>query len=109
MNDLGLVIKEASQAVKAHNFSHALYLLNQNLDQDPCHIDSLYLAAVCSRYMQSYDRAQYYLNQLLKLAPDMGRVHQELGHLKRATGEVETAIAQYRNACERNPGLLASW
>ena len=109
MNDLGLVIKEASQAVKAHNFSHALYLLNQNLDQDPCHIDSLYLAAVCSRYMQSYDRAQHYLNQLLKLAPDMGRVHQELGHLKRATGEVETAIAQYRNACERNPGLLASW
>ena len=109
MNDLGLVIKEASQAVKAHNFSHALDLLNQNLDQDPCHIDSLYLAAVCSRYMQSYDRAQDYLNQLLKLAPDMGRVHQELGHLKRATGDVETAIAQYRHACERNPGLLASW
>ena len=72
MNDLGLVIKEASQAVKAHNFSHALDLLNQNLDQDPSHIDSLYLAAVCSRYMQSYDRAQDYLNQLLKLAPDMG-------------------------------------
>ena len=45
MNDLGLVIKEASQAVKAHNFSYALDLLNQNLDQDPCHIDSLYLAA----------------------------------------------------------------
>ena len=109
MNDLGLVIKEASQAVKVHNFSHALDLLNQNLDQDPSHIDSLYLAAVCSRYMQSYDRAQDYLNQLLKLAPDMGRVHQELGHLKRATGDVETAIAQYRHACERNPGLLASW
>lgn len=109
MNDLGLVIKEASQAVKAHNFSYALDLLNQNLDQDPCHIDSLYLAAVCSRYMQSYELAQDYLNQLLKLAPDMGRVYQELGHLKRITGDIENAIAQYRHACELNPGLLASW
>ena len=39
----------------------------------------------------------------------MGRVYQELGHLKRATGDIETAIDHYRQACERNPGLLASW
>ena len=59
-------------------------------------MDSLYLAAVCSRYMQSYDRAEDYLIHLLKLAPDMGRVYQELGHLKRATGDIETAIDHYR-------------
>ena len=109
MDDLGLVIKEASQAVKAHNFTHALDLLTQNLNEDPDHIDSVYLAAVCSRYMHSYDRAEDYLIHLLKLAPDMGRVYQELGHLKRAIGDIETAIDHYRQACERNPGLLASW
>ena len=52
MNDLGLVIKEASQAVKAHNFSHALDLLNQNLDQDPvtliASISRRFVRAICN-------------------------------------------------------------
>lgn len=109
MNDFGPVIKEASQAVKEQNFTHALHLLTQNLDRDPKHIDSLYLAAVCSRYTRAYDQARDYLDRLLGLSPDMGRVYQELGHLKRALGEGEAAISHYRQACERNPGLIASW
>ena len=35
-------------------------------------MDSLYLAAVCSRY-KNYKDAENYLRKLLSIAPDMGR------------------------------------
>ena len=39
----------------------------------------------------------------------MGRAYQELGHLSRDMGNEEKAIRHYRQACEHNPALIASW
>ena len=39
----------------------------------------------------------------------MGRAYQELGHLCKAIGENEEAASHYRQACELNPALVASW
>ena len=39
----------------------------------------------------------------------MGRAYQELGHLNRDSGNEENAIRYYRQACELNPALPASW
>ncbi len=104
-----LDISRATEAVKATRFVEALSLLESNLAKDPNHIDSLYLAAVCSRYLKNYDDSKKYIESLLSQAPDMGRAYQELGHLNRDIGNEENAIAHYRQACELNPALLSSW
>ena len=102
-------INEATIAVRENRFIDALKILQINLSKYPDHIDSLYLAAVSSRYLKKYDESKKYILSLLGCAPDMGRAYQELGHLNRDSGNEEKAISNYRQACELNPALLASW
>ena len=109
MTENKLDISKATEAIKDARFVDALSLLESNLEKDPNHIDSLYLAAVSSRYLKNYDEAKKYIESLLSQAPDMGRAYQELGHLNRDIGNQENSIAHYRQACELNPALLSSW
>jgi len=109
MTENKLDISRATEAIKDARFVDALSLLESNLEKDPNHIDSLYLAAVSSRYLKNYDEAKKYIESLLSQAPDMGRAYQELGHLNRDIGNQENSIAHYRQACELNPALLSSW
>ena len=102
-------INEATLAVKENRFADALKILELNLSRYPDHIDSLYLAAVSSRYLKKYDDSKTYIETLLTHAADMGRAYQELGHLNKSTGKEELAIANYRQACELNPALVGSW
>ncbi|MEL1226999.1 MAG: hypothetical protein VW963_09665 [Candidatus Neomarinimicrobiota bacterium] len=97
------------KAVKEYRFDDALKLIQKNLKKDADHMDSLYLAAVCSRYKKNYKDAENYLRKLLSIAPDMGRAYQELAHLNRDKGNKIQATGYYRQATEHNPALLASW
>ena len=97
------------KAVKEYRFDDALKLIKKNLKKDADHMDSLYLAAVCSRYTKNYNDAENYLRKLLSIAPDMGRAYQELAHLNRDKGNKLQATNYYRQATEHNPALLASW
>ena len=109
MDQFKLDIERASKAIRDSRFVEALSFLESNLAKDPHHIDSLYFAAVCSRYLKNYKDSQNYLDKLLSQAPDMGRAYQELGHLYKATGKEEESISYYRQACELNPALISSW
>jgi tetratricopeptide (TPR) repeat protein len=102
-------LNEAQQAVKENRFSDAIKILKIILDDYPKHIDCLYMAAVSSRYLKEYKDAQNFIEQLLAVAPDMGRAYQELAHLHRDMGNEEISIKYYRQACELNPALLVSW
>ena len=102
-------LSEATDAVKEGSFEHALNLLKIILKEHPDHIDSLYLAAVSSRYLKQFDDSKEYITSLLLNAPDMARAYQELGHLNRDTGDEEQAVIHYRQACELNPALMAGW
>ena len=106
---LAVDINEATQAVKENRFEDALKVLEISLTEHPDHIDSLYLAGVCSRYLKKYDESKKYIESLLSYAPDMGRAYQELAHINRDMGNEEKAISNYRQACELNPALLSSW
>ena len=106
---LAVAINEATQAVKENRFQDALKVLEISLTEHPDHIDSLYLAGVCSRYLKKYDESKKYIESLLSYAPDMGRAYQELAHINRDMGNEEKAISNYRQACELNPALLSSW
>ena len=109
MSKTQLDTSKATEAVKETRFVEALRLLKLNLEKDPNHIDSLYLAAVSSRYLKNFDDSKKYIEDLLINAPDMGRAYQELGHLNRDTGNEEDAIRHYRQACELNPALSSCW
>ena len=106
---LAVDLNEATQLVKENRFDAALKLLKIILSDNPNHIDSLYLAAVSSRYLKKYDESKKYIETLLKVSPDMARAYQELGHLNKALSNDEKAISSYRQACELNPALYASW
>ena len=102
-------LEDIHKAVKEYRFEDGLRLIKNNLSSKPDHMDSLYLAAVCSRYLKRYIDAESYLKKLLSIAPDMGRAYQELAHLNRDKGNKVQSIGYYRQATEHNPALLASW
>ena len=52
-------INEATIAVRENRFIDALKILQINLSKYPDHIDSLYLAAVSSRYLKKYDESKH--------------------------------------------------
>ena len=106
---LSVDLSEATQAVKENRFEDALSLFEIILKDHPNNIDALYLASVSSRYLKKFDDSQKYIEQLLLNAPDMGRAYQELGHINRDMKNDEKAVINYRQACELNPALLASW
>ncbi len=106
---LSVDLIDATEAVKDSRFADALKLLRIILKEHPDHIDSLYLAAVSTRYLKKFDDSKKYIENLMFNAPDMGRAYQELGHLNRDMGNEEKAVVHYRQACELNPALLASW
>ena len=106
---LSVDLSEARQAVKENRFQDALDLFKIILESDPQHIDSLYLMSVSYRYLKDFDESQKSIERLLFIAPDMGRAYQELGHIHRDRGDLAKASIHYRQACELNPALLASW
>jgi len=106
---LSVDLSEATQAVKENRFEDALSLFEIILKDHPDNIDALYLASVSSRYLKKFDDSQKYIEYLLLNAPDMGRAYQELGHINRDMKNDEKAVINYRQACELNPALLASW
>ena len=106
---LSVDLSDATQAVKENRFDDALRLLKVVLKENPDNIDGLYLAAVSTRYLKKFKESKEFIESLLSKAPDMGRAYQELAHLNRDMGEEEKAVMHYRQACELNPALIASW
>ena len=106
---LSVDLSNATQAVKESRFEDAFNLLKVLLKENPDHIDILYLTAVSTRFLKKFDDSRKHIEHLLFNAPDMGRAYQELGHLNRDIGNEEKSITHYRQACELNPALPASW
>jgi tetratricopeptide (TPR) repeat protein len=113
MSETGLYIDEQLKLARAQmyegRFDAALASAETVLRDDAGNIDGLYMKAVCERYLGRNDRALASIDQLKSLSPDFGRAHQEEGHIFKAMGDFEGAMAAYRRACQCNPILQASW
>ncbi len=90
-------------------FERALHDVGNVLKADPDNIDGLYIKAVCERYLGRNQVALASIEHLKGLSPDFGRAHQEEGHIHRALGNLDAALAAYKRACQCNPVLQASW
>ncbi|MEZ5922126.1 MAG: sulfotransferase [Parvularculaceae bacterium] len=102
-------LREAQADISAGRFDAAMDRISQILAEDGGNIDALYMRAVAERYLKRYEAARESLGKLKKLAPDLGRAHQEEGHLARDCGDTPRALNAYRRARQSNPALVASW
>ena len=102
-------LRRAQKAVQEGRFEEAAGLASTVLAQRPDDPEALYLAAVACRYAKRFDEAGAYLARLHFASPEYGRAWQEEGHLARAQGKVEPALAAYARAVRYNPALEASW
>ena len=59
MSETKIDISRASKAIRDSRFVEALRMLESNLAKDPDHLESLYFAAVCSRYLKNYKAVSY--------------------------------------------------
>ncbi|MBX7539414.1 tetratricopeptide repeat-containing sulfotransferase family protein [Qipengyuania sphaerica] len=101
--------KAAQQALQAGDFARGAELADEMLANAPDDAEARYMAAVAARYLKQFDRAQSHLQALHHAMPEYGRAWQEAGHLARAQGRRDDAIAAYSLATRLNPALDASW
>lgn len=102
-------LEAIQRQIVGQKFEQARTSLGKVLEAEPDNIDALYMNAVCNRYLRRFDDAIASLERLKALSPDHGRAHQEEGHLHRAMGQDDRALAAYARACQINPALEASW
>jgi len=79
------------------------------LQREPEDVESLYILAVCQRYLKQNAEALETLSQLKIVKPDYGRTFQEEGHVRRQLSDMNAARMAYEQAVSLNPGLVASW
>ena len=84
-------------------------LLDGLLQTDPSDVEALYTQAVCKRYLGQLEAAETALARLQAASPEFGRAYQEEGHLRKAQGRIEDAVAAFERAVRFNPALIASW
>ncbi len=106
---VGETLAAAQDALRGGKFEDAHAGAEAILAQEPENAEALYLAAVACRYLERYKDASALLDRLGAVMPEYGRCWQERGHLARAQGQVERALAAYARAVRYNPVLEASW
>ena len=80
-------LKQLQSLMKAGRFDEALRQGEALLGETGEHQDTLYMCAVCARYLKEFDKASALIERLKRSAPDFGRGFQEEGHLRLATGD----------------------
>ncbi len=102
-------LKAAQNALKSGDFAAGLTKAEAVLADDPRDGEALYMAAVASRYLKSFDTASSHLAALHAVTPEYGRAWQEEGHLALAEGDNGRALEAFTRATRFNPALVASW
>lgn len=102
-------VRDAQKAMMAGRLDEAAETLSTILAETPGQTDALYAAAVCARYRKNYADAEIFLERLFQEVPEFGRAYQELGYLKRETGELAAALHAFQLATRYNPSLFTSW
>lgn len=97
------------QLLQQSQFSQALELADNTLASHPDDLDTLYIKAVCLRYLKQHTRAIKTINHILAIKPNHGRAHQEAGYNHLALGDKTTAEQGFYFATISNPALISAW
>lgn len=102
-------LQQPQKLLQSGDFAAGLSAAEAMLADDPADTEALYIAAVAARYLKQYDGADGFLQRLHAASPEFGRAWQEAGHLERARGNADKALAAFAHATRFNPALEASW
>ncbi|MDE0061912.1 MAG: sulfotransferase [Gammaproteobacteria bacterium] len=105
-------LDHARELIRSAKLGEAISLARDLLDsqlEDGERAEALYLLAVAQRFGNHPREALATLQTLHDENQGHARAWQERGHVCRAQGWHEEAIAAYGRAVERNPALVASW
>jgi tetratricopeptide (TPR) repeat protein len=83
--------------------------IDQLLQSQPGHVETLYSKAVIKRLLNQPEDAQQALDALHAIDPQHSRAFQEKGHHKMANRELQPAIDAYESAVAGDPALIISW
>ncbi len=100
---------EAKALLQQGRLAEAVLAAEQALSQAPNDRDTLYVLAVCKRYLKDTDAALSVISRLKMVHPGFGRAYQEEGHVHRQKGDGAAAKRAFREAVTHNPALVASW
>ena len=102
-------VQRAQKQLQSGDFAGGLAIAEAILANAPEDTEALYIAAVAERYLRNHANADGYLKRLHMASPEYGRAWQEAGHLERAKGNADKALAAFERATRFNPALEASW
>ncbi len=94
--------------MRSNRFDNAIEACHEILSAQPKNVDANYYLAVCLRYSKRLMEAHDVLINLRKIAPEHGRIHQEIGHTNLAMGNLLDAFNAFRAAVQLNPSLKAA-
>lgn len=105
--------EESLQAVQhligQQKLSEADTTIDQLLQSQPRHVESLFTKAIIKRLLNQPEDAQQALDALHAIDPQHGRAFQEKGHHKMVKRKLQPAIEAYESAVARDPALIISW
>ena len=97
---------QIKRAIEQKKYAEAIAFLADESDSES---EVRYLRAVCLGRTGQTKQALEVLDTLLSAHPKHARGFQERGHILRASGQEDAALAAYGRATQENPSLHASW
>jgi predicted O-linked N-acetylglucosamine transferase (SPINDLY family) len=85
-------------------YADALTICQENLKQQPNHVDTLFLMAEITARTGESDRAMQIYRTVLDLRPDHAPAHYKRGNLLKDQQKMEAALASYDEAIALDPG-----
>ena len=99
----------AQQLLQTGKLVEALRAAEQELVDNPQDVDTLYCKAVAQRYLDRQGDALQTLEKLKAINPHYARAFQEVGHIHKHLGDLDSAREAYQRAVDLNRALIASW
>ena len=97
------LIQEAYELHQEGRLTTAEELYHKLLEEQPEHINALFLLGTLNLQQGNYDTARTYFMKTLKLMPDHATAHCNLGTALQKSGKLDEAIASYNKSISLKP------
>ena len=103
MDTIKCLFQSALKHHQAGDLAMAAYSYTKILDHQPEHVDVLFLLGTLNLQLKNYDSACVLLRKTLRLKPDYGIAHGNLGSSLQGLGRLEEATVSYQQAVAHSP------
>src|SRR5690349_8010046 len=102
-------LEAAARAIRDGALAPAQQTLGTMLAMAPAHPEALRLLGILHTRARQYDAAREVLGEALRQWPDDPLTRTDLGNAERAHGDVEAALAHWRQVCVLAPDYPMGW